>query len=618
MKKINLEIHELEKKLVMQYEIKNKVAQLKKELSKYQTEFKYYSSYFKEHHTSISIFKNQTNVLSSRIMRLWVWYQNAVEEDKKISVWRKIYYMIVARVKKISVWDNKPYELISNLKSIFFENKIREIEKEISKLENSLENDFFIGDIGKLHDNSIRILKHYLACKYKGGRDRISMDSLKKNPKSVLKQYPVVLSSTHSLQNCLADTIYDYVIVDEASQVDLVTGTLAMAVAKNIIVVGDQKQLPNIISSSYCKILGEISDKRNILESYRYESHSLLSSVCEVFEKVPKTLLKEHYRCHPKIINFCNEKFYNNELVIMTEDKGEKDVLEVRKTVRGNHARGHYNQRQIDEIKEEILPKLEGEDIGIITPYRKQVGAIEEEIEGVEVSTVHKFQGREKENIIISTVDNDISKFTDNPNMLNVAISRAQNSIKLIVSDSEKNENTNIGDFIKYIEYHNFDILNSEVFSVFDLLYKGYEEERKAFLAKSKKVSDYDSENIMFKLITDILEVDFPDLDVLPHQSLSGIIKDTNKLNEKEKSYIHNDLTHVDFMIYNKIHKNIVLLLEVDGYTYHKVGSEQKARDELKNGILKKYEIPFYRFETTGSNERKKLKKLLETNCTNG
>ena len=37
----------------------------------------------------------------------------------------------------------------------------------------------------------------------------------------------------------------------------------------------------------------------------------------------------------PKIINFCNQKFYRGELIIMTTDKGEEDVLSVVKTVSG-------------------------------------------------------------------------------------------------------------------------------------------------------------------------------------------------------------------------------------------------------------------------------------------
>lgn len=74
----------------------------------------------------------------------------------------------------------------------------------------------------------------------------------------------------------------------------------------------------------------------------------------------------------PKIINFCNQKFYRGELIIMTTDKGEEDVLSVVKTVAGNHERNHYSQRQIDVIKNEIIPKYVSnpEETGIIAPYK--------------------------------------------------------------------------------------------------------------------------------------------------------------------------------------------------------------------------------------------------------
>lgn len=136
-------------------------------------------------------------------------------------------------------------------------------------------------------------------------------------------------------------------------------------------------------------------------------------------------MLKEHYRCHPKIINFCNKKFYNNELVIMTEDKDEQDIIKVIKTNKGNHKRDNTSQRQLDIIKE-ILPKLKTNDIGIIAPYNNQVDLIKQNIQDIEVSTVHKFQGREKDAIIISTVDDEISDFVADSNILNVAISRAK------------------------------------------------------------------------------------------------------------------------------------------------------------------------------------------------
>jgi len=66
----------------------------------------------------------------------------------------------------------------------------------------------------------------------------------------------------------------------------------------------------------------------------------------------------------------------------MTKDNGEDDVLSVVKTVAGNHERNHYSQRQIDVIKNEIMPKynFNPEETGIIAPYRNQVEALNREI----------------------------------------------------------------------------------------------------------------------------------------------------------------------------------------------------------------------------------------------
>ena len=328
------------------------------------------------------------------------------------------------------------------------------------------------------------MLKAYLADKYstRSERPTFDADDLWKRSSAFLKEYPVILSTTFSATSSLKNIIYDYVIVDEASQVDLTTGVLAMSCAKNMVIVGDLKQLPNVVPEDVRKTIAQLSIGNNIALNYRYEENSLLSSMCKTYENISRTLLREHYRCHPKIIGFCNQKFYNNQLVIMTQDNGESDVLKAYITVEGNHARGHFNQRQIDEITNNILPELNSSDVGIIAPYKDQTSALAEEITGqIDISTVHKFQGREKDDIIISTVDNEITEFTDNPNMLNVAVSRAKKRMRIVVSDSEKNGRTNIGDLIKYIQYNNFEIKHSEINSVFDMLYKCYEEKRKSF-----------------------------------------------------------------------------------------------------------------------------------------
>jgi superfamily I DNA and/or RNA helicase len=149
-------------------------------------------------------------------------------------------------------------------------------------------------------------------------------------------------------------------------------------------------------------------------------------------------LLREHYRCHPRIIGFCNKKFYNNELIVLTKQNDEDIPLTLYKTVEGNHARGTYNQRQIDVIEKEILPNIDKINIGIASPFRKQVSKLNDLFENDEeivIDTVHKYQGREKNIMILSTVVDKENDFVDNENLLNVAISRAVDKLFVVVSD---------------------------------------------------------------------------------------------------------------------------------------------------------------------------------------
>ena len=210
--------------------------------------------------------------------------------------------------------------------------------------------------------------------------------------------------------------------------------------------------------------------------------------------------------------------------------------------------------------------------------------------------------------IILSTVDNEISDFTDNPNRLNVAVSRAVEQLILVVNGNESDNDNNISDLIKYIEYNNFSIVQSELNSIFDLLYKGYEEERAKIIKKSGKVSEFDSENLMFGLIKLVLADDrFLKYDVLLHFPIRQLIKDFSKLDEQETKYASNPLTHLDFLIYNKLGKIPVLGIEVDGYEFHKDGTRQAERDKKKDSILNKYNFPLLRFKTNESNEKEKL-----------
>ena len=301
----------------------------------------------------------------------------------------------------------------------------------------------------------------------------------------------------------------------------------------------------------------------------------------------------------------------------MTEDHGEENVLQAIKTVKGNHERNRTNRREIDVICKEVLPALaDDEDAGIIAPYRNQVNAIIKAIDNsdIAVDTVHKFQGREKDTIILTTVDNELTSFTDDPYLLNVAVSRAKKKLILVSTGNEQPKDGNIRDLLKYIEYNNFTITESKLHSVFDYLYKIYSQSRMEFLKKHKKISQYDSENLMYGLLKDTLnEFGESELDVLCHQPLNTLLKDLSLLSEEEAEYALNPATHVDFLIYNRVTKEPVLAIEVDGWKYHHEGTVQAERDKKKNSILEKYELPLMRFTTNGSGEKERFINMLNS-----
>ncbi|MDD4321747.1 MAG: DUF2726 domain-containing protein [Acidaminococcaceae bacterium] len=83
-------------------------------------------------------------------------------------------------------------------------------------------------------------------------------------------------------------------------------------------------------------------------------------------------------------------------------------------------------------------------------------------------------------------------------------------------------------------------------------------------------------------------------------------------LNQEERKFAQNPWTHVDFLIFNKLDKEAVLAVEVDGYAYHQNNETQSERDTLKDKILQQINLPVLRVATNESGEREKLIKMLE------
>jgi hypothetical protein len=82
-------------------------------------------------------------------------------------------------------------------------------------------------------------------------------------------------------------------------------------------------------------------------------------------------------------------------------------------------------------------------------------------------------------------------------------------------------------------------------------------------------------------------------------------------LTEEEAIYAGNSWTKVDFLLYDKVTRLAVLVIEVDGMSFHQEGSEQYRRDLLKNSVLEKSEVHLLRLSTKGSRERELIENAL-------
>lgn len=615
-------------KLQEVFQLQEELAVIKQELKAIELEWEHFKQ---ENSLEEGTYEPKRRVKSKRLMKLWLQYQSYAEEDMmvvsgflgKMKVRMKWAWMNF--IRKYLYGINSPFDpsnvppTILEIQALFYLVRINELSKRIVEIEeelNTVDAKTLTKDLTSI---SMTLLKASLFDKYHEGQRCVFSDvkELHISADEVCRQYPVILSTTFSARTALPRQTYDYIIMDEASQVSIETGALALTCAQNAVIVGDTMQLPNVVTDEDRFKLNGIFEEYKVARGYNCADYSFLHSVCTVLPKVEQTLLREHYRCHPTIINFCNQRFYGGNLLIMTEDHNEKDVMMAIKTVPGHHTRGHFNQREIDVVKKEILPKLEQmEDAGIITPYNNQVYEFNRQIPSLTAATIHKYQGREKDTIIMSVVDDQITDFSDDANLINVAISRAKKRFYLIVTGNEQERKGNISDLIDYIEYNNLTVTESKICSIFDYLYSQYTNERMAFLARHKNISEYDSENLTYSLLENVLSdcPEFSHLGILCHTPLRNVIQDWSLLNEEEKKYISHFSTHLDFLIINHVTKKPVLALETDGYSYHNEATIQHQRDLKKDHILELYGLPLLRLKTIESGEKEKVITALRSN----
>ena len=595
------------------FELQEKLACCRQELAEIEIEKSHYNQEYAEELSETEVKTSSSKIL--KISQQLKHYANGSQTDTSDLVKRlkrmfdklslELRLRLYLNIRQSLSYESIP-RVISLLDWLFYIRRIEELKQEIENIENQLSGMNASAQMKSLTDNSMTILKASIEQRHNNERKKLtSVQDLFNNARDVLDDYPIILSTTFSSKTCFnSDTIFDFVIMDEASQVSVETGLLALTCAKNAVIVGDTMQLPNVITDEDKLKLDDIRKSFDIPDSYDVARHSFLSSVLATLPTVPEILLREHYRCHPDIINFCNQKFYGGNLLIMTKRNDDEKHLLAMTTTPGQHCRGHYNQREIDAMKIELLPLIKNrEQTGIIAPYNRQVDQFHAQIPDVEVATVHKYQGREKDIIIMSVTDDVITTFTDNANLLNVAVSRAKDKFCLVVTGNTQELKGNIYDLLKYIRYQQGTIMQSKLRSIFDYLFSYVEQFR------LRNESEYASENLTFDLIERI-RATYPHLShikALRNYPMRYLICDTSALSERETKYALHPCTHIDFLVINRVTKEPLLAIETDGYSYHNEQTEQFKRDRMKDKILEKYGLPMLRLSTVGHSEEQRI-----------
>lgn len=234
---------------------------------------------------------------------------------------------------------------------------------------------------------------------------------------------------------------FDYLFIDEAGQVSL-TNLFGMSLsAKNIVMIGDPCQLPQVIQASHP-------------EPASLSCLEWMLGASRLVEPEKGIFLEETWRMHPKLCKYISEQFYEGRLhanpdtvhqAVLTPSLPEAGAYHVPVThqeprmqhceeegqainsVIGRLLKGSWRDRH--RVTKPIKPK----DIIVVAPFNAQVNMLRELLpDAVRVGTVDKFQGQEAAVALVSmtsTSADDTPRgmgFLLSRNRINVALSRGK------------------------------------------------------------------------------------------------------------------------------------------------------------------------------------------------
>lgn len=320
-----------------------------------------------------------------------------------------------------------------------------------------------------------------------------------KIPKLMTTLRPCFMMSPLSVSLFLEAQRYDFdlVIFDEASQVRTEDALGAMMRGKQVIVVGDSKQLPptNFFSMSINDEDFDVDSEENLESSNVGSYESILDEAVTV---LPHQSLRWHYRSrHEHLIAFSNLKIYNNRLVTFpsSTEKAPDCGVEYIYVENGVYDRGKQKnnleeaQKVADLIFKHIKNYGDTRSLGVVTFSEAQQDAVEAAIrqkrmekplyedffvedkeEPFFIKNLENVQGDERDTIIFSIGyarnSSGIMSMNFGPlnkvggeRRLNVAITRAKRNVKLVGSirptdiDVEKTTSEGVKLLRSYIEF---------------------------------------------------------------------------------------------------------------------------------------------------------------------
>jgi superfamily I DNA and/or RNA helicase/very-short-patch-repair endonuclease len=273
----------------------------------------------------------------------------------------------------------------------------------------------------RVDDKSEMVLLNYLMPQQ---RPRMPVRKiLQKAGKSIQELKPCFMMGPQAVAQYLTPSSieFDLVIMDEASQLKPEEAIGAIARGKQLVVVGDPKQLP---PTSFFSKMSQGSDEEEFTTT---DAESILDVCSSHFH--PIRSLRWHYRSqHHSLIAFSNKNFYRSNLIVFPSPYGQGGRLGVRAfyladAIYENNSNLREAKRVVDAVVEHILTRSD-ESLGVVTLNIKQRDLIselvaerlnsiseagaykehwQEEGEPLFIKTLENVQGDQRDAIIIST-----------------------------------------------------------------------------------------------------------------------------------------------------------------------------------------------------------------------